>query len=138
MKKDAPGVKSKHFGCFWKSMFMVAVNYPNNPKSIAGKKHIKCMKRYIAATCASIPCKFCQEYCQNVLAKEVPLQFTSRRALMFSLYVWKDMVNRKLMAQERQMPKHLRITKRSPPFHVIYNRYIKMEAKCDPKVGKCL
>lgn len=131
----AVGVKSKHFGCFWKSMFLVALGYPEAPS----KRKIEHMKRFYDSLGFVIPCKFCRDFIRGVLMKKYPLNYSSRRALMKSIYIWKDQVNKKLAKQELSLDPSKRITKPSPSFDKIEKKYLRLQAtSCSKSVGKCL
>lgn len=127
------GVKSKEFGAFWKCMFMISLCFPNiidkNNKEHLDK--IRHFKMYYNSLQYVIPCYFCRCYIKEVLMKQYPLQYTSRVALMKSIYIWKDMVSKKLQKQGN-------IIKPSPPFDVIKKRYEKLYANCDVSVGRCV
>jgi len=128
------GIQSKRFGCYWSSMFITAMCYPEkfNPDC---KEHVLKMKHYKSFYDSFqyiLSCKFCRDYTKKVLMKEYPLQYTGRIALMKSLYVWKDIINKKLISQGCTK------TKPSPPFEDILKRYEKIRAKCNKSIGKCV
>lgn len=129
------GVKSKEFGCIWKSMFLIALGFPEKFNKL-DEKHVEIKKRtstFLNSVKYALPCKFCREYTIQVIQKKHPLNYAGKRELMFSLYMWKDMVNEKLIAQG------CLFTKRSPDFEVIYKYYSGLQAsKCDPKKKKCV
>lgn len=112
-------VKSSEFGCFWKSMFLVAtslyVKYdPNNAEHVKQKRDVQC---FMTSLFKVLPCSICRSYTQDVLLRVHPLDYSGRRELMLSLYCIKDAVNQKLIQQKK------RGAKRSPPFATIYKRY---------------
>lgn len=127
------GVKSKEFSCFWKSILLASLCYPDkiDPDN---KKHInkmKYMKMYIESLSVLLPCKFCRCFMKKVLLKKYPIDYSGRIALMHSIYIWKDLVTKKLQGQGLQV-------KDSPPFDVILRKYEKYYAKCDAKISRCI
>jgi hypothetical protein len=127
------GVKSKEFGCFWKSMFLVSLCFPrvidkNNPEHLQKIKHFK---MYYNSFQYVLPCKFCKIFTQEVLMKKYPLNYSGRIELMKSLYVWKNIVSDKLRNQGNPI-------KKNPDFEVIRKKYEKLYAVCDSKLGKCV
>jgi hypothetical protein len=128
------GIKSKYFGVFWDSMFLTSMVYPCRIDK-SNKDHLKKMKnfkRYYNSFKYIIPCKFCREFIKDVLEKEYPLNFTGRIALIKSLYLWRDRVNKKLIKQGCE------VTKPSPPFKEVLAKYESLRAKCDSRIGKCV
>lgn len=129
----ANGIKSKEFGCIWKSMFIVAMCFPDkfNPKNkehLQKLKHFKCFYNSLQYV---IPCIFCRNFITNVLSKKLPLDFSGRINLMYSIYLWKDTVNRKLILQGNKcIP--------SPPFSEVLIYYESLSAKCNKKKGRCV
>lgn len=128
------GIKSKTFGCIWKTMFITAMCYPekinlNNHEHILKQKHYKTFYSCFKYT---IPCKYCRDYTTNVLEKQFPLNFTGRIPLMHSLYLWKNQINIKLLNQGCKK------TKPSPPFKEVLAKYEKLKAHCNKKIGKCV
>lgn len=128
----ARGVKSKYFGVFWSGMFLTALAYPEKADKIKDKAKIAHYKRYYNSFKYILPCKFCRDFIKEKLEKDFPLDFSGRIALMKSIYIWKDAVNRKLIAQG------CLDTKPSPPFKEVLERYEALRAKCDKKIGKCV
>ena len=125
------GIKSKEFGCIWKTMFIVAMTYPE--KYDGRKRDHKAKKQTLELFYSSltkvIPCKFCRDFC-SILEEKKPLDFSGRVPLMYSIYLWKDLVNKKLIAQGNKRDP-------SPPFNQIKNYYEDMRATCDPEKGVC-
>jgi hypothetical protein len=127
------GVKSKKFGCYWKSMFLTAMCYP---MKLSDSKEDQLTKKRYKAWYDSfefiLPCKFCREFIRDHLSKKHPLQFTGRIELMQSIYTWKDQVNKKLIAQGHKISP-------SPSFECIYNKYerIYRANSCVKKMGIC-
>lgn len=127
------GVKSKLFGTFWRSIMLASLCYPetidqNNKKHMNKMKH---MKMYIESLSVVLPCKFCSCFMKKVLLKKYPIDYSGRIALMHSIYVWKDLVTKKLQGQGLKV-------KDSPPFEVILKKYEKYYAKCDSKISRCV
>ena len=128
------GIKSKYFHCYWDSMFISAMSYPekinkNSKEDLLKQKHFKI---YFNSFKYVVSCKFCRDYIKTVLEKEFPLDFSGRVQLMHSIYLWKDSVNKKLIKQKCDF------TKKSPPFEKILKKYEKLRATCDKKIGKCV
>jgi hypothetical protein len=127
------GVKSKNFGVFWSGMLMISLCFPNKI-DLNNKEHldkIRHFKMYYNSLQYVIPCYFCRCFIKEVLMKHYPLQYTSKVALMKSIYIWKKTVSTKLQKQGN-------LVKPSPPFAVIKKRYEKMYANCDKKLGSCV
>lgn len=134
MVKKRNGAKSKEFGCFWKAFFMSTLCYPDKI-NMNNKEHIKIMKKFkqhYNSISYILPCRFCAEFTRNVLMKKYPLDFTGRMKLMHGLYLWKDTVNNKLIAQG------CTFTKKSPPFSQVVKKYEDLRATCNKKLGKCV
>lgn len=115
MAKD--GIKSKQFGCYWKTMFLTAMGYPEDIKKC--KNPIETKKRYkefYNSFQYVLPCKFCRDYIKNVLNIYFPLDYTGREQLFESIYIWKDAVNKKLYEQGVSF-------KKSPPLKVVKSKY---------------
>jgi hypothetical protein len=128
------GIKSKTFGCIWKTMFISAMCYPDKI-DLTNKEHVlkqKHYKTFYGSFKYTIPCKYCREYTATVLEKKFPLNFTGRVPLMHSLYIWKSEINQKLINQGCKK------TKVSPPFKEILASYEKLRATCNKKIGKCV
>lgn len=128
------GVKSKEFGCIWKTMFITSMCYPekiitSNPEHVLKQKHYKAFYKSFKYV---IPCKYCREYTANVLEKKLPLDFSGRLQLFHSIYLWRDAVNKKLINQG------CKTTKPSPPFNNVLSRYQKLKAHCNKTIGKCV
>jgi len=131
---STPGVKSKEFGCFWRSMFLVALCYPEKIDN-TNKEHLKKRrnyKTYYRSLGNVLPCKFCRTFVQSTLEKKYPLDFSGRYPLIRSIYIWKDAVNEKLIKQGCEF------TKPSPPLSVVIAKYSKYLARCNPIEGKCV
>jgi Erv1 / Alr family len=122
------GVKSKQFGSIWKSMFLIALGFPIKPT----RSQIILFRNYYKYLGLVIPCKFCRDYIAENLVVNYPLDFSNRKSLLFTIYRWKDQVNKKLIK------KGCKSTKPSPEFDRIYRKYLKYQAKCSKRVGKCI
>lgn len=126
------GIKSAEFGCIWKTLFITAMCYPTFIKTKEDMLKRRRYKTFYRCLKYTIPCKYCREYTKDVLEKKFPLNFKGRIPLMFSLYTWKDQINKKLRAQG------CKNTKISPPFEEVLKKYKKLTAHCDKKIGKCV
>ena len=123
------GVKSKYFGCYWDSMFLTALGFPEKSPS---KAVVKRYKDYFESFKYILPCKFCREFIVEKLDKDFPHDYSGKRQLIYSLYLRKDGVNRKLINQG------CKDTKPSPPFESVLRRLEKKYATCEISVGKCV
>ena len=134
MSSKLQGAKSKEFGCYWKSFFMTALCYPEkiDPRNETHALKMKKFKNHFNNISYILPCKFCSEFTRDVLMKELPINYSGRIELMYSLYLWKDRVNKKLMDQG------CTFTKPSPPFETVYKKYEKLRALCDKRVRICV
>jgi hypothetical protein len=129
------GVKSKQFGCYWKTMFLTSLCYPNkiNLKDPEQVKLQKNYKVYYGSFENILPCKFCRMFIKETLNKDYPLNFTGRNALFKSIYIWKDQVNKKLIKQG-----YTDVIV-SPKLSVVKKRYKDYVAKsCNKNIGKCV
>jgi len=115
-------------------MLLTAMIYPDkiNEKDASHMKKRKEFKRYYDSFKYIIPCKFCREFIKSTLEKKHPLNFSGRIPLMKSIYDWKNLVSIKLISQGCE------VTKPSPPFKEILQKYESMRAICDKKIGKCV
>lgn len=142
----------------WKSMFIIATNYPvtineNDKKHISLKKHYKSFYTNFKHT---LPCRFCRESYSEFL-KDLPIDdfLDSRKNIVMWLYKIKDMVNKKLINQEKllidmeigkiknpsksqiaSITKKLSYTTPSPPFKDVFEYYMKFKAKSCSKITK--
>lgn len=137
----------------WKSMFMIAANYPlqlNNTKEHSDiKKHYK---NWFISFQYILPCKYCRESYKGFL-KELPIDpyLISRKCLMYWLYLIKDKVNKKLIYHQELLINELKNSKRhnekqnikifrttpSPPFKEVCQYYEKFRAGCSDKTKSC-
>ena len=115
-------LKSSEFGCFWKSMFLVATSLYEkfNPKNPAHVKQRREVKAYMDATFRVLPCITCRSFARDVLLRVCPLNYDGREELMKSLYCMKNAVNQKLILQGRKEKK------RGPRFETVYKQYTKL------------
>jgi hypothetical protein len=123
----------------WKSMFIIAANYPveidhTNNQHLAKRRYYK---SFFVGMKNILPCKYCRRSYAKFL-KELPIDkfLDSRNMMMYWLYLMKDKVNRKLIAQEKQNKSEFK-TKPSPPFHEVCAKYEKYRAKCSDKTKTC-
>jgi hypothetical protein len=129
------GVKSRMFGCYWKSMLLSSLCYPEKI-DLTNKNHrnkMKHMKIYIESLQNILPCKYCRCFIKRVLLKKFPIDYSGRLQLMHSIYTWKDQVTKKLQKQDPNGG-----IKDSPPFETILKKYTKYYAKCDAKISRCV
>ena len=118
----------------WKFMFITVANYPleidpNNRLHRAKKRHYK---NFLVNMKDILPCKYCRRSYSKFL-KELPISkfLGSRQKLMYWLYLIKDKVNKKLIAQGNMY------TKPSPPFEEVCKYYEKYRAHCSDKTKTC-
>ena len=88
-------VKSKAFAPFWKTMYLVALAYPEKPTRHDKKRYRTFYNSFIEV----LPCKVCKKYTKTVIKKNCPLDYTSRDTLMRGIYAWKVAVTAKLRRQ---------------------------------------
>jgi len=128
-------MNTKDFGPpLWTSMFMIAMNYPIkiNKAKKEDKLISKRYKKFFMSFRQMLPCKHCREsYC--TLTRHLPIDeyLASRRDLVYWLYSIKDLVNKKLKAQQfikegKSIPHNI-VT--SPPFQEVYNYYNSFRVK---------
>jgi len=105
----------------WDVMFSLAMNYPTRiDLNLAEHREVYTHYVHFFNTIPFIlPCKHCRQSSVNVIRKVVPFNFKGRTELMYSIYMWKALVNDKLNKQN-----HHGISNRvSPPFEDVYNYY---------------
>lgn len=117
----------------WKFLFCVAANYPEKIDK-TNRLHVSKMKQYkeyFRTTGDILPCKYCRRSYKKFI-KELPIDkyLGSRQAIMYWLYLIKDKVNKKLIAQGLKV-------KPSPPFEQICKHYESMRASCSNKTKTC-
>lgn len=127
-------MNSAKFGpYFWGAMFMTAMNLydkydPKNKQHVAMRK---AYRKFYTSIPDILPCKFCRDTMREKIIPMFPINLSGRRALVYSIYLWKDYVNKKLIAQGDKR------TKPSPPFEKVYQKWEKYRAKCNPKTQTC-
>lgn len=119
----------------WFSMFCIAANYPvdidlKNKQHIAKKRNHKI---FFESFQHVLPCKYCRRS-YAIFIKELPIKnfLDSRNKLMYWLYLIKDKVNKKLIAQKGGFK-----TIVSPPFSKVCKFYEKYRAGCSEKTKSC-
>lgn len=127
------GIKSAEFGCIWKTMFIIAMCFPEkyDPKNKEQSQKLKHYKQFYSSLQYVIPCKFCREFMQGFMIKHIPLDFSGRIPLMFSIYKWKDAVNQKLIYQGNKCSPSI-------PFEDVLKYYESLRATCSKSKGKCV
>ena len=123
----------------WQSMFAMAANYTPDKAAL--------YQNYFTILGSMLPCKYCRDS-YAVFIQEIPIRrfLDSDRSMIMWVYLIKDRVNQKLMAQERAaamqeirlrcsprslcadyeidaiLRKHV-FTQPSPPFEEVYQKY---------------
>lgn len=161
------GMSTKHFGpCLWDYLFMsILGRYP--VKLDNNLKEHRLIKKGFCDTITSIsvvlPCIYCRESFTKFIT-ELPLSdayLKGRFELCYWLYLMKDKVNKKLIAQESELVKYKILkyencldtetcnrkiknverkymkTIPTPPFKQVLERYEKYRGKCQEKTKKC-
>ena len=158
------GMATKQWGPkLWDSLFiMILGTYP--PKIIfKNKKHLKIKNTFkytLLGLKYTLPCAFCRESFKKFI-KQIPIQnyLDSRINLMYWLYQIKDLVNKKLIKQEKEYiikinndMKSGKISKSeydiskkkcfktipSPPFIEVLQKYENYRAQCNKILKKCV
>lgn len=91
-------VKSKAFAPIWDTMFIYGLGY-DPVRSNRGK-----LRTMLHSMLELLPCSTCRDYAVHVLIYKYPLDFSSREALLYSLYIWKSVVNQKLGKRNASLP----------------------------------
>ena len=141
----------------WDTFFIFSRNYPEkyNPEN---KEHLevrKHTKRFYQALVYILPCKYCRLSFKDFW-KEVPIEdyLDTRNDLTFWVYTIKDLVNKKLIFQEKRifeeaiskassskekniLKKEIFITIPSPPFCEVVKYYEQYRAGCSAKTKSC-
>lgn len=138
----------------WKSMFMIAANYPLQITNSKEHKDLKeHYKQFYISFQYMLPCKYCRESYKGFL-KELPIDpyLKSRKCLMYWLYLIKDKVNKKLIhyqeiliheiqtgnsKQKEKAIKNIFRSKPSPPFKETCKYYEQFRAGCSDKTKSC-
>jgi len=104
----------------WTTMFAVAANFPEeiDEKNKEHRKILHWYRQFFKSIPHILPCSYCRCSSENVISKVVKWDFRSRESLLFSIYLWKSIVNEKLNAQDNRKRK-------SPPFEQVVARYRK-------------
>lgn len=131
---------TKEFGPpLWKVMFIMAANYEIeiDNKNQRHRKKKRDYKNFYVNMKDMIPCIYCRRS-YKVFLKELPIgpYLSSRRDLMYWLYLIKDKVNKKLLKQYKE-GKHKHKPKPSPPFEDVCKFYEKFRAECSSKTMTC-
>lgn len=140
----------------WKSMFMIAANYPIElTKSKEHQELKKHYKSFYTSFKYMLPCKYCRESYESFL-KELPIDrfLSSRKCLMYWLYLIKDKVNKKLIhyqeilideikssnmsqKEKTKVLKGVFRTTPSPSFEEVCKYYEQFRATCSDKTKSC-
>lgn len=140
----------------WESLFMFAANYPITIKKTKEHTQLKNhYKNYYTSLKYMLPCKYCRMSYKTFL-KELPIEpyLTSRKCLMYWLYLIKDKVNTKLIHHEeiliqeledsdmtnkekKKIIKGVFRTTPSPTFESVCKYYEQFRAKCSKKTKSC-
>jgi Erv1/Alr family protein len=147
---------TKKFGpALWHSLFCIAINYPKKIDIVNNPSHkhlVKYYKRFFSDLQYIIPCIHCRNSYKNFIKiYKIDNYLNSRKQLVLWLYKIKDLVNKKLISQEKSKlyseihqlhlnnknltknklqqlkTKHF-YTSESPPFDNIYNHYLTMKS----------
>lgn len=112
---------------------MTAANYPltieeGNKEHLRLQKHYK---KYFESLQHILPCKYCRES-YAIFIKELPIDgyLSSRRRVMYWLYLIKNRVNAKLLKQGNKV-------KAAPPFKDVVAYYEQFRASCKDKTKTC-
>jgi len=140
------------------------IKYDSNDKN--HQKRAKAFTQLFNSLKEALPCIYCRQSYTKFL-KELPMTdyMHSRVSMMKWLYLLHDKVNQKLIAQEQECYinehqrlkeqladkkitpakykqlmaslKAIKITKPSPPFQTVLNKFEMQRAGCNPKNKKC-
>lgn len=138
-----------------------------NPNDKAHQKRAKAFLNLLNSLKQVLPCVYCRLSYEQFM-KELPLKdyMHSRTSMMHWLYLMHDKVNRKLIAQEQECYmresralkeqlnakkitptkykqllvglKSMKMTKPSPPFQTILNKFELQRAGCSQKNKRCM
>ena len=165
------GMSTRHWGkAGWDFLFTsVLGSYPVEI-DMENQEHLKTRDAYrsmMESLCYTMPCIYCRES-YKIFIKELPIDrfLSGRIKLMYWLYLIKDKVNKKLIAQElecisterkklmqsyknneisavefnkmmEEKRKEIFYTKKSPPFEQVLKTYEKLRASCSPQQKSC-
>ncbi len=108
----------------WKTFFLFSRNYPEKI-DINNKEHLKIMKsteKFYKSLKDILPCKYCRESYKIYYSElDIKKYLSGRDKLTEWLYLLKDKVNKKLIAQELEKGKIK--TKQSPSLKSIIKKY---------------
>ncbi len=132
---------------YWYVLFtMILGSYPNKIES-SNKQH-KVIKKYFKYTFKglmyTLPCSICRNsYKKFYKVNNINNYLDSKIKLAKWLYLLKDMVNKKLINQEKELLKQGKIsnckTSPSPPFNeVIKMYYLQRAGVCSKEYKKCM
>ena len=136
------GMKTKVWGPkLWDSLFMMILgSYPVkiNKDNKEHKKTVKVFKTTLLGLGYSLPCSFCRNSFRE-FSKMVKIDkyLSGRIELARWLYLIKDLVNKKLIEQEKNV-KNCKKTIPSPAFLDVLNKYEKCRARCSKKLLRCV
>lgn len=161
------GIKTSFWGppawAFLFSTIMGAYPVRVDPSNKEHAKTVKSFQGMFASLKQTLPCSFCRQS-YTVFLREIPIAkyMHSRREMLKWLYLIRDRVNRKLMAQEEECFQRERVkllakrssteqrraelkklkdeilkTKPSPPFDKIVAMYEKQRAGCKAASKRC-
>ena len=141
--------KTKEFGpSYWYVLFTMVLggSFPHkvNLNDKNHKKIVKYYKNTFIGLMYTLPCSLCRESYKSFLKiNNIDKYLTSKYKLVYWLYLMRDLVNKKLISQEKDLIsqgiKPLCITPSSPSFETVINQYYKKKAnKCSIKCKKCL
>jgi hypothetical protein len=161
------GIKTSFWGPHaWAFLFSsIAGSFPVkvDPTSSSHKKIVKSFQCILSSLEYTLPCIYCRQSYGKFI-KEVPIEnyTSSRRQMMYWLYLIHDKVNKKLILQETECvkseSKRLRAsgmsadrlkeaikkikqktltTKPSPPFEKVLLMYEKQRAGCSKQTMRC-
>jgi hypothetical protein len=134
------GMNTKFWGPnLWNFLFTsILGSYPVCVKTKYHKEIRNQYLRMIYALQYTLPCKFCRKSFSKFIKYLNPKKFSKYRITMFYwLYLIKDLVNKKLLKQEKKVKKLKFKTKPTPPLKNVLEKYNKYRASCDDKLKSC-
>lgn len=148
LANDIKAFKTKDFGpCYWYVLFtMILGAYPNkiDTQNKEHKKIQKYFKHTFYGLRYTLPCSICRNsYYKFYKENDISNYMSSKLKLCYWLYLLKDKVNKKLLAQEKEIEKNgAKLpfkTKESPSFEeVIKCYYLKRANSCNNEIKKCI
>lgn len=152
------GVRTTSWGGpLWHAMFCMAVNYEDHPSAMKRQLYLD----YFALLGYMLPCIYCRQYyeeCKLVVPLEAFIDNPRlEHPVVYWLYCLKDLVNKKLIKQERQcyhreaskvdcdstlteatrlakkqlLQEQLFYTRPSPPFQQVLDYYKSLKSSCE-------